>query len=70
MGGGVVCSDHTLGNLQAADHQTAAGILDAFNYGDDMEVNIRGHKVRSGGHGFGGVGRTRLLNILQHRCEQ
>ena len=45
-------------------------ILGAFNHWDDIEVNIRGHKIRSGGHGFCGIGRKRLLNILQGRCEE
>ena len=70
FGWGVVFSDQTLGNLQRADPKTAAQILDAFNHWDDIEVNIRGHKLRSGGHGFCGIGRKRLLNILQHRCEE
>ena len=70
FGWGVVFSDQTLGNLQAADPASAAQILGAFNHWDDIEVNIRGHKVRSGGHGFCGIGRKRLLNILQARCEQ
>lgn len=69
FGWGVVFSDQTLGNLQAADPTSAAQILDAFNHWDDIEVNIRGHKLRSGGHGFCGIGRKRLLNILQARCE-
>ena len=69
FGWGVVFSDQTLGNLQAADPETAAEILGAFNHWDDIEVNIRGHQVRSGGHGFCGIGRKRLLNILQRRCE-
>ena len=69
FGWGVVFSDQTLGNLQAADPESAAEILGAFNHWDDIEVNIRGHKVRSGGHGFCGIGRKRLLNILQKRCE-
>jgi anthraniloyl-CoA monooxygenase len=69
FGWGVVFSDQTLGNLQAADPESAAEILGAFNHWDDIEVNIRGHKVRSGGHGFCGIGRKRLLNILQRRCE-
>jgi len=69
FGWGVVFSDQTLGNLQAADPTSAAQILDAFNHWDDIEVNIRGHRVRSGGHGFCGIGRKRLLNILQRRCE-
>ena len=70
FGWGVVFSDQTLGNLQRADPKTAAQILDAFNHWDDIEVNIRGHRLRSGGHGFCGIGRKRLLNILQHRCEE
>ena len=70
FGWGVVFSDQTLGNLQQSDPKTAAQILDAFNHWDDIEVNIRGQKVRSGGHGFCGIGRKRLLNILQHRCEE
>jgi anthraniloyl-CoA monooxygenase len=70
FGWGVVFSDQTLGNLQAADPETAGEILGAFNHWDDIEVNIRGHRVVSGGHGFCGIGRKRLLNILQRRCEQ
>ena len=70
FGWGVVFSDQTLGNLQAADPVSAAQILGAFNHWDDIEVNIRGARVRSGGHGFCGIGRKRLLNILQRRCEE
>ena len=70
FGWGVVFSDQTLGNLQQSDPKSAAQILDAFNHWDDIEVNIRGRKIRSGGHGFCGIGRKRLLNILQHRCEE
>src|SRR3954466_15720405 len=69
FGWGVVFSDQTLGNLQAADPVTAGQILGAFNHWDDIEANIRGQKFVSGGHGFGGIGRKRLLNILQARCE-
>lgn len=70
FGWGVVFSDQTLGNLQSADAPTAAEILGAFNHWDDIEVHIRGHRIRSGGHGFCGIGRKRLLNILQRRCEE
>jgi anthraniloyl-CoA monooxygenase len=70
FGWGVVFSDQTLGNLQAADPVSAAEILGAFNHWDDIEVHIRGRTVRSSGHGFIGIGRKRLLNILQRRCEQ
>lgn len=70
FGWGVVFSDQTLGNLQAADPVTASRILDSFNHWDDIEVNIRGHRIVSSGHGFCGIGRKRLLNILQDRCEE
>ena len=69
FGWGVVFSDQTLGNLEAADAETAREIAGAFNHWDDIEVNIRGRRFTSGGHGFCGIGRKRLLNILQARCE-
>jgi anthraniloyl-CoA monooxygenase len=69
FGWGVVFSDQTLLNLREADPASAQDILDAFSHWDDIEVDIRGHKVRSSGHGFCGIGRKRLLNILQLRCD-
>ena len=33
-------------------------------------MGIKGEVMRSGGHGFVGIGRKKLLNILQRRCEQ
>ncbi len=68
FGWGVVLSNQTLANLQAADAPTAALIGDAFNHWDDIEVFFKGRSVRSTGHGFCGIGRKRLLNILQDRC--
>ena len=68
FGWGVVLSDQTLGNLRAADAGSARLIGDAFNHWDDIEVFFKGRSVRSGGHGFCGIGRKRLLNILQERC--
>ena len=70
FGWGVVFSDQTLGNLRAADAPSADAILDAFNHWDDIEINFRGRQIRSSGHGFCGIGRKRLLNILQARCEE
>ena len=68
FGWGVVLSDQTLANLQAADPDSAQLIGDAFNHWDDVEMFFKGTAVRSGGHGFCGIGRKRLLNILQDRC--
>jgi anthraniloyl-CoA monooxygenase len=68
FGWGVVLSDQTLDNLRSADPVSANLIGEAFNHWDDIEVFFKGRSVRSGGHGFCGVGRKRLLNILQDRC--
>ena len=68
FGWGVVLSDQTLDNLRSADPVSADIIGDAFNHWDDIEVFFKGRSVRSSGHGFCGVGRKRLLNILQDRC--
>ncbi|MCW5669184.1 MAG: bifunctional salicylyl-CoA 5-hydroxylase/oxidoreductase [Hydrogenophaga sp.] len=68
FGWGVVLSDQTLGNLREADPESAALIGEAFNHWDDIEVFFKGGRVRSGGHGFCGIGRKKLLNILQERC--
>jgi anthraniloyl-CoA monooxygenase len=70
FGWGVVFSDQTLGNLVGADEQTARTILQSFNHWDDIDVHFKGRTVTSGGHGFCGIGRKRLLNILQERCEE
>mgnify|MGYP001060665281 CR=1 FL=1 len=70
FGWGVVFSDRTLDNLREADEKTASQILDAFNHWDDIDIHIRGQTIRSTGHGFCGIGRKRLLNILQERCEE
>ena len=69
-GWGLVFSDQTLGNLVKADESTAKTILQAFNHWDDIDVHFKGHTVTSGGHGFCGIGRRRLLNILQQRCQE
>ena len=68
FGWGVVLSDQTLANLRTADPVSAQLIGDAFNHWDDIEVFFKGRSVRSTGHGFCGIGRKRLLNVLQERC--
>jgi len=68
FGWGVVLSDETLANLQASDAESAEAIRQAFVYWDDIAVHYRGTVTRSTGHGFCGIGRKRLLNILQDRA--
>ena len=69
FGWGVVFSDATLANFVRADEETAREILGSFNHWDDIDVHFKGKSIISGGHGFCGIGRKRLLNILQKRCE-
>jgi anthraniloyl-CoA monooxygenase len=70
FGWGVVFSDATMDNMRQWDPQTAEEIQQAFNHWDDIELRFKGRTIRSGGHGFVGIGRKKLLNILQARCEQ
>jgi anthraniloyl-CoA monooxygenase len=70
FGWGVVFSDATMENMRACDLQTAQEIEAAFNHWDDIEVRIKGRCMRTSGHGFVGIGRKKLLNILQSRCEE
>jgi anthraniloyl-CoA monooxygenase len=69
FGWGVVFSDATMDNMRQWDAPTAAEIEQAFNHWDDIELHFKGRVIRSGGHGFVGIGRKKLLNILQARCE-
>ena len=67
-GWGVVFSDRTMAGFAEADPAVHAAILESFHHWDDIAVHFKGRLVRSGGHGFCGIGRKRLLEILQDRC--
>lgn len=69
FGWGVVFSDATMENMRAWDPDTAEEIQQALNHWDDIELEFKGRVLRSGGHGFVGIARKHLLNILQARCE-
>ena len=69
FGWGVVFSDATMDTMRRWDAETCDAIEQAFSHWDDIELRFKGRRIRSGGHGFVGIGRKRLLNILQARCE-
>jgi anthraniloyl-CoA monooxygenase len=69
FGWGVVFSDATMAHLRSWDEETAGAIEAAFAHWDDIVLEFKGRAIRSGGHGFVGIGRKHLLNILQARCE-
>jgi anthraniloyl-CoA monooxygenase len=68
FGWGVVFSDKTMGNFLEADAPSHARIADEFYHWDDIDVHFKGRTIRSGGHGFAGISRRTLLNILQKRA--
>lgn len=70
FGWGVVFSDATMQAMRQWDPETAHAVEDAFNHWDDIELWFKGTKQRTTGHGFVGIGRRKLLNILQKRCEE
>ncbi len=69
-GWGVVFSDQTVENLTANDPKTAEIIASEFAHWDDIDVHIKGEVITSSGHGFIGIGRKRLLEILQDRARE
>ncbi len=70
FGWGVVFSKETLGTLRDADPQSLAAIERRFAYWDDIETTVRGKTTVSTGHGFCGLSRKDLLQILQARCAE
>ena len=70
FGWGVVLSDETLDNLAENDAKSAAAIREHFAYWDDIAVIHKGVRTVSTGHGFCGIGRMRLLLLLQERARE
>jgi anthraniloyl-CoA monooxygenase len=70
FGWGVVFSDQTVENLMANDPVSGRIIADEFAHWDDIDVHIHGSCIRSSGHGFIGIGRKRLLEILASRARE
>ena len=68
FGWGVVLSDEALDNLRRNDAASADAIRANFAYWDDIAVIHQGVRTVSGGHGFAGIGRKRLLELLQDRA--
>lgn len=70
FGWGVVFSDETMTHLTENDPRSAEQISDNFAHWDDIDVHFKGKTITSGGHGFVGIYRKRLLNLLQQRAEE
>lgn len=70
FGWGVVFSDETLGHFEESDPVSFARIREEFAYWTDIETYYGDTCVTSTGHGFCGLARKTLLQILQARCEE
>ncbi|QIB64516.1 bifunctional salicylyl-CoA 5-hydroxylase/oxidoreductase [Kineobactrum salinum] len=70
FGWGVVFSDQTVENLRANDPASAEKIVGEFIHWDMIDCFVKGELERSDGHGFIGLGRRRMLEILHQRCRE
>jgi len=70
FGWGVVFSDQTIENFRQADPETFQAITDHFAHWDDIDVHVKGVTITSGGHGFSGIARRTLLQILARRAAE
>jgi anthraniloyl-CoA monooxygenase len=68
FGWGVVFSDGVVADLALNDWQSAEKVTDGFIHWDDIDVHYKGEVITSGGHGFCGIGRQHLLNIMYTRA--
>ena len=66
FGFGVVFSDATLDHFAEAYHETYEAIVASFAHWDDIDIHYRGQVLTSTGHGFSGLSRQRLLDILRN----
>ena len=69
-GFGVVFSDETMENFKHADFETYRDITESFVHWDDIDVFHKGEKITSSGHGFAGMQRLKLLQILEARAKE
>ena len=68
FGFGVVFSEATQENLQAADPETFDEMARRSAHWDDIEIHYRGQVLTSTGHGFAGLSRRVMLEILAGRA--
>ena len=69
FGFGVVFSDATLDTLAGADPDVMDELARRFHRWDDIDIHFKGQVLTSTGHGFSGIARTALLDVLSRRAE-
>lgn len=68
FGFGVVFSEATQENLEQADPETFDAMARGSAHWDDIDIHYRGELLRSTGHGFSGLSRRSMLEILAERA--
>ena len=69
FGFGVVFSDATMGGFADADRESYDAITDRFIHWDDIAIHYQGEVLTSTGHGFAGMSRLKLLQVLWARAK-
>jgi anthraniloyl-CoA monooxygenase len=70
FGWGIVFSDKTMDGFRQDDPQVVAEIERNFHHWDNCDVFFKGRRIISGGHGYCGIGRLKLLQIFQARARE
>ncbi|MCD9874688.1 FAD-dependent monooxygenase [Streptomyces guryensis] len=70
FGFGVVFSDATLAAIHAADPVLRTALAEYGRHWDDIEVRLKGQRIRCGGNGMAAITRKTLLQLLHRRAEE
>jgi len=68
FGFGVVFSDATLAAIHAADPVLRTALAEYGRHWDDIEVRLKGQRIRCGGNGMAAITRKALLQLLHRRA--
>ncbi|WP_369037313.1 FAD-dependent monooxygenase [Streptomyces adonidis] len=68
FGFGVVFSDRTLAGIHEADPVLREALETHGRHWDDIEVRLKGERIRCGGNGMAAIHRRTLLTLLQDRA--
>ena len=68
FGFGVVFSDRTLAGIHDADPVLREALTEHGRHWDDIEVRLKGERIRCGGNGMAAVERRTLLALMQARA--
>ncbi len=68
FGFGVVFSDRTLAGIHEADPVLREALTEHGRHWDEIEVRLKGERIRCGGNGMAAVVRRTLLGLMQARA--